>query len=251
MTQEPYRYEGMLAEATTFLGDGGRSINAYVARPLGGGPYPGVVVIHEAFGLVEFTREIARRFAARGYIALAPDLFTRIGAPDPADLPSVMEKMRGLPDAQVVNDLEGAVSYLKGLPQGSGKVGVIGFCAGGRHTLMFACRTERIDAAVDCWGGRMVQDELTDAQPVAPIDMIADLSCPLLGLFGEQDQNPTVEQVERLRGELIGHDKEFEIKVYPDAGHAFFADRRPSYRQEAAVDGWQQVFAWFGKHLAS
>ena len=81
--------------------------------------------------------------------------------------------------------------------------------------------------------------------------MIADLSCPLLGLFGEQDQNPTVEQVERLRGELSRHNKEHEIKVYPDAGHAFFADRRPSYRQEAAVDGWQQVFAWFGKHLAS
>jgi carboxymethylenebutenolidase len=241
----------MLAEATTFPGDGGTSINAYVARPLGGGPYPGVVVIHEAFGLVEFTREIARRFAARGYIALAPDLFTRVGAPDAANLPNVMEKMRGLPDAQAAIDLEGAVSYLKGLPQSSGKVGVIGFCSGGRHTLMFACRTGNIDAAVDCWGGRMVQDEATDAQPVAPIDMIADLSCPLLGLFGEDDQNPTVEQVERLRGELSGHKKEFEIKVYPNAGHAFFADRRPSYRVEAAVDGWQQVFAWFGKHLAS
>ncbi len=242
-------YQGMIAETNSFVGDSGTYLNSYIARPLGQGPYPGMIVIHEAFGLVEDTREIARQFAARGFIALAPDLHTRTGPPDPSNLANVIELISALPDEQALNDLEGAVAFLKSLPQCNGKIGVIGFCSGGRHTLLFACRSQNIHAAVDCYGGRMVADPLPN-QPVPPIDMIAGLSCPLLGLFGEEDQNPNVEHVERLRQELDRHGKEYEIKSYPTAGHGFFATRRPSYRVEAAVDGWQSAYDFFDKHLA-
>jgi carboxymethylenebutenolidase len=251
-TQEIPIYEGMLAETISFLGDGSTFVRAYLARPLGTGPYPGVIVIHEAFGLVEHTKEIARRFAARGYMALAPDLFTRVGPPDPSDLTSLMEKMASLADAQVINDLEGAVGYLRTFPQCSGKVGVIGYCSGGRHALLFACNTHSIGAGVDCYGGRVIPEQITEAQPVAVIDMIPHLSCPLLGLFGEADQNPSPAHVARLEEELGEHSKTYEFKSYPaDVGHGFFADYRPSYRQEAAVDGWRRVFAWFEKYLKS
>jgi carboxymethylenebutenolidase len=251
-TQQIPIYEGLLAETSSFLGDGGVLLRAYLARPLGAGPYPGVIVIHEAFGLVEHTKEIVRRFATREYIALAPDLYTRSGAPDPSDLAAIMEKMGDLTDVQVVNDLEEAARHLKGLPQCSGKVGAIGYCSGGRHTLLFACNTSSISAAVDCYGGRVIPDELTKAQPVAVIDMIEHLRCPLLGLFGEADQNPSPAHVARLEEELKKYAKIFEFNTYPaDVGHGFFAAYRPSYRQEAAVDGWMRVFAWFEKYLKS
>lgn len=227
----------------------GTAINAYLSRPAAAGAYPGVIVIMEAFGLVDHIKDIARRFAAEGYVALAPDLYTRQGLPDPTDLQRVIGLMRALPDAQAVADLEGAAAFLKSQPFCSGKIGVIGFCSGGRHTLLFACRTTQIDAAIDCYGGRMIQEELTDAQPVSPIDMVADLSCPLLGLFGEEDQNPTVAHVQRLRQELERHDKTFDIKLYPNAGHGFFADYRPSYRPEAAQDAWRRMLEWFGRYL--
>lgn len=243
-------YEGMLAETITFPGGNGDAIDAYLARPLGKGPFPTVVVIPEAFGLVTHIKEVARRFAARGYIALSPELYTRIGPPDPTDMTSVGPKMMNMPDDLAVQDLEGAVTYLNGLPQSNRKVGVIGFCSGGRHTLLFACRTKRIHAAVDCWGGRTVEDQVTPARPAVPINLVKDLSCPLLGIFGDQDTNPTVAHVERLRQELAKHGKTSEFKIYPNAGHAFFADYRPSYRQEAAVDAWLKVYDWFGRYLA-
>lgn len=248
---KPLEYEGMIAESITYAGDGGDSIDAYLARPLGPGPFPGVIVIPEAFGLVTHIKEVARRFAARGYVAISPELYTRIGAPDPTDMSSVGPKMMNLPDKKAVGDLEGAITFLKGQPQSSGKVGIVGFCSGGRHSFLAACSSSRLDAAVDCWGGRVVEDEVTEARPVVPIDLAGDLSCPLLGIYGEEDTNPTVAHVERLRAELAKHNKEFEYKIYEDAGHAFFADYRPSYRQEAAVDAWTRVFDFFEKHLGA
>lgn len=251
MTTPPrMRYEGMIAEAVTYPGMGGDAIDAYLARPLGPGPFPGVLVIQEVFGLVTHIKEIARRFAARGYIAIAPELYTRVGPPDPTDMASVGPKMMALPDAQAVADLEAAIDFLKAMPQSNGKVGAIGFCSGGRHTLLLACQSTRVDAAVDCWGGRTVEGEVTALRPALPIDLIPNLGCPLLGIFGEEDTNPTAEHVERLRQRLTEHKKDFEFKVYPNAGHAFFADYRPSYRQEAAVDAWARVYEFFGKHLA-
>ncbi len=243
-------YEAMLAEAVGITGDGGDVVEGYLARPLGPGPYPGVIVIHEIFGLVAHTKEMARRFAAAGYIALAPNLYFRDG---PGDLEEVLARVRaqgGVADARVIADLEGAAALIRSLPTSNRKVGAIGHCSGGRQTLLFACNSKNLDAAVDCYGGRVITDELSPNQPKAVIDMIADLACPLLGLFGESDANPSPEHVARLEVEVTKHGKEHEFKSYPaDSGHGFFADYRPSYRQESAVDGWERIFDFYARHL--
>jgi carboxymethylenebutenolidase len=150
-----------------------------------------------------------------------------------------------------VGDVAAAAGYLRALPYASGKVGLIGTCSGGRQTVLAASRTHSFDAAVDCWGGRVVmsKEELTSKQPVAPIDYTKDLSCPLLGLFGEEDQSPSPEQVATHEQELKRHGKSFEFHMYANAGHGFFYYDRPAYRQEQAVDGWRRVFAFFETHL--
>lgn len=243
-------YEGMIAESINFSGDNGDIIGGYLARPLGAGPYPGVIVIHEAFGLVEHTKEMARKFAAHGYIALAPDLYYREGPGDSEDISAVVRRMGGVPDSRAIGDLEGCVNALRSVVTFNGKTGCIGHCSGGRQTLLFACNTRSLSAAVNCYGGRVVTTELTPNQPKAVIDMVANLNCPLLGLFGALDANPSPEHVARLEQELKKHKKTYEFKSYPaDAGHGFFADYRPSYRQEPAVDGWQRIFDFFGRHL--
>ncbi|MDP2918612.1 MAG: dienelactone hydrolase family protein [Dehalococcoidia bacterium] len=243
-------YEGMLAETVLFAGDKEATIGGYIARPLGGGLHPGVIVIHEVFGLVEHTKEIARKFAAHGYIALAPDLYYREG---PGELEKIVAGVRqqgGVPDARLIGDLEGAVNALRSVADCNGKIGCIGYCSGGRQTLLFACNTKNLSAAVDCYGGRVITDELNPNQPRAVIDMIASLSCPLLGLFGEMDQNPSPQHVSRLEEELKKYGKTYEFKRFEgDVGHGFFADYRPSYRQAAAVEGWQRIFDFYGRYL--
>lgn len=249
-TQNRASYEGMLAETVNFASQSSDIIGAYLARPLGVGPYPGVIVIHEAFGLGEHTKELVRKFAHHGFIAISPDLYHREGPGDPEDMQAVVQRMGSLSDARVIADLEGAVTALRSVATCSGKIGCIGHCSGGRHSLLLACNTRNIKAAVDCYGGRVIPDELTSAKPKAVIDMVADINCPLLGLFGESDANPSPAHVARLEEELKKANKEYEFKSYPpDAGHGFFADYRPSYRQEAAADGWQRIFIFFDKHL--
>ena len=245
-------YEGMLAETVLFQGHDGEQISGYLARPLGAGPHPGVVVIHEVFGLVPHIKELALKTAANGYVALAPDLHHREGPGDPDDVAAAVRAAGGVPDARCIGDVEGAVGLLRSLPYCNGKVGVIGFCSGGRQTYLVACNIPSLDAAIDCYGGRVVAgaDDLSERQPKAPIDMTEGLSCPLLGLFGEEDASPSPEDVAQIEQELKRLGKSYEFHTYENAGHAFFADYRPSYRQHAAVDGWQRVFAWFDKHLA-
>jgi carboxymethylenebutenolidase len=235
---------------------GGDTITGYLARPSQSGNYPGIVVIHEAFGLVEHIRDIARRFANIGYNALAPDLYARKGGPsDPNNMATVMPVMFGKSDAEAVQDLEAAADHLNGLPGAAGKIGVIGFCSGGRQTLLFACSSNKPDAAVDCWGGfihRATPDaETTPARPTPILNMIDRLHCPLFGVFGEEDQNPTVAQSEELRSRAQRADKEVTIKVYKNAGHAFLADYQPSYREGPAAELWQDAVAFFDKHLKS
>lgn len=249
-TQPQPIYEGMLAETVNFVGQNGDLLGGYLAKPLGAGSYPGVIVIHEAFGLAEHTKELARKFAHHGFISIAPDLYHREGTGDPEDMQAVIQKMQSLSDAQVIADLEGSVAMLRSVATFNGKIGCIGHCSGGRHTLLFACNTRNLSAAVDCYGGRIIPDELTSAKPKGVIDMVPDLSCPLLGLFGESDANPSPAHVARLEEELKKAKKEYELKMYTgDVGHGFFADYRPSYRQEPAVDGWQRIFNFFDKHL--
>jgi carboxymethylenebutenolidase len=233
---------------------GSDSIPGYLARPSQPGSYPGIVVIHEAFGLVEHIRDIARRFAAIGYNALAPDLYARAGGPkDPNDINSVLPVMFGLPDSQAVRDLEAAATHLRGMSGATGKIGAIGFCSGGRHTLLFACSSDKVDAAIDCWGGfidRATPDTATTAsRPTPVLDLVKNLHCPLFAVFGEEDQNPPLAMEAELQRRAAAAGKDVTTKVYKDAGHAFLADYRPSYQEKPAFEVWGDITAYFGKHL--
>jgi carboxymethylenebutenolidase len=246
-------YEGMLAETTNMTGDRGDVINAYLARPLGAGPFPGIVLIHHMPGWDTWYREATRKFAQHGYVALSPNLYYRAGHGTPEDVAAKVRAAGGVADDQVLGDVYGAVQHLRALPYLNGKVGVFGTCSGGRHAYLAACRVLGLDAVVDCWGGRVVmaEAELTPKQPVAPLDYTKDLACPLLGLFGADDHSPTPEQVALHEQELKKHAKTYEFHMYPNAGHGFFYYDRPNYRQEQAVDGWKKIFAFLEHYLAS
>lgn len=246
-------YEGMLAETIMLPGHNNDIINAYFARPLGPGPYPGVVLIHHMPGWDELYREFTRKFAHHGYLALSPNIYYRFGHASPDDMSAKVRGSGGVADVSVVGDVDGSVRYLKSLPLCNGKVGVFGTCSGGRQAYLSACRLKNLDAAVDCWGGRVVmsKEDLTPNFPVAPIDYTKDLSSPLLGLFGEDDKNPTPQHVHMLEEELKKFGKIYDFHMYPGAGHGFFYYSSPSYRQEQAVDGWKKLFTFFEKYLAS
>lgn len=247
------QYEGMLAETVTVPGAKGELINAYFARPLGPGPFPGMVLAHHMPGWDEWYREATRKFAHHGYLAISPDLYFRVGHGTVEDVAARVRAEEGIPDDLAVADLGGAMRHLKSSPTSNGKVGIFGTCSGGRHAFLTACRVEGFDAAVDCWGGGVVMPEevLSEKYPVAPIDYTGDLPCPLLGLFGEEDQHPSPEQVAQHEAALKEHGKDYEFHMYPDAGHGFFYYHRPSYRQEQAVDGWEKIFDFLGRHLSA
>lgn len=154
-------YEGILAESISFSGNDGDIVGGYMARPLGAGSHPGIIIIHEVFGLVEHTKELARKFAAHGYIAIAPDLYFREGPGDPETVAASTRQSGGIPDARVIGDLEGCVTMLRSIVTCNDKIGCIGHCSGGRHTLLFACNTGNLAGAVDCYGGRVVTNEST------------------------------------------------------------------------------------------
>ena len=246
-------YDATLAETVTIRGDGGDEIEAYLARPMSQGPLGGVVVIHHMPGYDAPTKEIARRFAAEGYNALMPNLYHR-DAPgaSPDDAAAAARAKGGVPDARLVGDVAGAAAHLRGLTSSNGKVGVIGYCSGGRQSFLAACSLP-LDAAVDCYGA-FVTGAPPEGMPlkVGPIKHLTkDLSCPLLGLFGADDQYPSPDQVDELEAELKAQGKTYEFHIYDGAGHAFFSVNRTAYRPEAAVDGWQRIFTWFGRYLAS
>ncbi|MES0361595.1 MAG: dienelactone hydrolase family protein [Anaerolineales bacterium] len=244
-------YEGMLSETVVMSGAGGELINAYFARPLGPGPFPGMVIVHHMPGWDEWYREATRRFAHHGYAALSPNLYYRAGHGTPEDIAAKVRAEGGVPDQQVVADLEGAMDHLRGLPYINGKVGVFGTCSGGRQAVLAASLAKGFDALIDCWGGGVVMppESLTPNFPVAPIDYTKDLTCPILGLFGEDDSSPTPEQVALHEAELKKYGKDYEFHMYPDAGHGFFYYHRPNYRQQQAVDGWNKIFTFLEKHL--
>ena len=247
-------YEAMLAETIGMRGHNGDELIAYYARPVGAGPYPGVVVIHHMPGWDEGSKEIVRKFAYHGYMAISPNLHYR-EAPgaSPDDAAAAARAAGGVPDDRCIGDVEGAAQFLRSQPSSNGKVGVIGYCSGGRQTYLVACSSKMFDAAVDCYGGSVVAapEQLNPRQPKAPIDMTADLACPVLGLFGADDRNPDQAQVARIEEELKRLGKTYEFHSYENAGHAFFSVERPSYRQPAAADGWTRIFAWYEKYLTS
>lgn len=247
------RYEGMLAETVIYSANNGELINAYYARPLGAGPFPAMVVIHHLPGWDTWYREATIKFAMHGYAAFSPNLYFREGHGTPEDVAARARGAGGVADDQVVGDVKGALNYLLAQPYLNGKVGVFGTCSGGRHAYLCACRVPGFSAAVDCWGGRVVMtpDELTVKQPVAPVDYTTDLSCPLIGIFGNDDHSPTPAQVDQLEAALQQHGKTYEFYRYDGAGHGFFYHDRPNYRQQQAVDGWKKLFTFLEKHLSA
>ena len=244
------QYEGMIAETMSMQGHKGEAINAYVARPLGAGPFPGMVLIHHAPGWDEWYRECTRKFAHHGYVSISPNLYFREGHGSPEDVGAKVRAAGGVPDEQVLGDLDGAKNLLRSLTYVS-KVGVFGTCSGGRHGFLAACKLKGFDALVECWGGGVVmkQEELTAKRPVAPIDFTKDLSCTMIGIFGNDDKSPTPEMVNQHEAELKKHGKSYEFHRYDGAGHGFFYYDRPAYRQEQAVDGWKKVLGFLEKNL--
>ena len=244
-------YEGMIAETITIRGYNNDLIRAYYSRPLGEGPFPGIILITHMPGWDEMNRELARRLTQRGYAVLCPDIFGRFGQGLPADVAAKAREAGGVYDVSVMGDCEGALSFLKSQPYSNGKVGVIGMCSGGRHSFLAACQIDGLSAAVNCWGGGVVManSDLSPARPVAPIDLTSNLKVPLLGIFGNEDRSPSPEQVNQHEAELKRHGKEYEFHRYDGAGHAFWSYDREAYRPTAAMDSWNKVFEFFGKHL--
>ncbi|MGC8626254.1 MAG: dienelactone hydrolase family protein [Acidimicrobiales bacterium] len=239
------------AETTSIIGHGGDKIEAYVAQPLGAGPYGGVVLIHHMPGYDEGMKEKARRFAANGYIACLPNLYSR-EAPgaSPEDAAAAARARGGVTDEQLVGDVDGAAKHIRSLASSNSKVGVIGYCSGGRQAFLAACSL-KFDAAVDCYGAFVVSPPPEgmgkNFQPL--VHRANELSCRLLGLFGGDDQHPAPDEVAELDKALSAAGKAHEFHSYPGAGHAFFEVDRPSYRPDAATDGWKRIFDFFGKHL--
>jgi carboxymethylenebutenolidase len=246
-------YDAILAETVTIAGDGGDQIEAYLARPMSPGPHGSVVVLHHMPGYDVQTKEIARTFAVNGYNALVPNLYHR-EAPGASsdDAAAAARAQGGVPDARLIGEVTGAAAYLRGLTSANGKIGVIGYCSGGRQSVLAAVSLP-LDAAVDCYGGFVVgiPPENSPMRTVGPIKhLVKDLSCPLLGLFGVEDQYPSPEHVAELEEELKAQGKTYEFHSYEGAGHGFFSVNRPSYRPEAAMDGWSRIFTWFGRYLS-
>lgn len=217
--------ETMTAGTVRIAGEGGDEIEAYVANPDGPPARGGVVVIHHLPGYDRGSKEIVRRFAELGYDAVCPNLYSR-QAPDasPEEAARIVRGQGGVPDEQLIGDVAGAAEYLRRLPTSNQKVGVIGYCSGGRQSVLAAATTD-VDAAVDCYGAFVTgtPPEGFPLQVTNLVDRIGDLRCPLLGLFGNDDAYPSPEQVDELEQLLRKHDKSYEFHRYDGAGHAFFS----------------------------
>jgi len=235
--------------------DGG-SIPAYRARPAARSaaahPAPVVLVVSEIFGVHEHIRDVCRRLAHAGYCAVAPELFLRQG--DVAALTDVgdiiAKVVSKVPDAQVFSDLDDTLAWIAAAGEGDvQRAAITGFCWGGRITWLYAEHRPKLLAGI-AWYGRLA-GEPNALQPENPLDAAAALTVPVLGLYGGKDQGIPLDSVERMRGALAGGRSGSEIVVYPDAGHAFHADYRPSYREDAAKDGWARALAWLAAHGAA
>lgn len=242
------RYEGMLAETVSVTGHGGKPVRTYYARPLTERPVPGLVLIPHMPGWDEFSREAARRFAAHGYAVACPDIYQDFGAGTPPEVAKRAAEAGGVHDDSVMADTKGCLDFLRGQPLSSGRTGVIGMCSGGRHAFLAACTVDGFDAAVDCWGGGVVSGT-SPSRPVAPIDYTERLSIPLLGLFGNDDTNPSPADVNTLEERLKAAGKDYTFLRYDGAGHGIWYYDRPMYRQKQAMESWNAALAFLDRHL--
>jgi len=221
---------------------------AYRAMPAGKTGLPLVLVVSEVFGVHEHIADVARRFAKLGYMALAPELFVRQGdAKSYTEISRLMSEVIGkVPDAQVLGDLDASVAWALQQGASASKIGITGFCWGGRITWLYDAHSPSIKAAV-AWYGRLAGDT-TPLTPKQPLDVAASLNAPVLGLYGGADPGIPPDTIAKMQSALKAGNaasKKSEFVVYPDAPHAFNADYRPSYRKQAAEDGWQRCIAWF------
>jgi carboxymethylenebutenolidase len=223
-------------------------IPAYRAMPAEGGSFPVILVVQEIFGVHEHIKDICRRLAKLGYFAIAPELYARQGDVSHLDnFQEILKIVAKVPDSQVMADLDAAVGWAKGTGKADvAKLGITGFCWGGRIVWLYGAHNPNLKAGV-AWYGRLV-GQADDLHPKHPIDLAGSVQAPILGLYGEADQGIPVESVERMRAALKQAGKTAEIILYPKTPHAFFADYRPSYRKEQAEEGWKRMLDWFKKH---
>ncbi|MFC7332948.1 dienelactone hydrolase family protein [Rhodocista pekingensis] len=242
--------EGLTAgEVRIPVADG--ELPAYRAAPQGAGPFPVVLVVQEIFGVHEHIRDVCRRFAHQGWLAVAPELYARQG--DPAAVPDIQTLVRELvsrvPDAQVMADLDATLRWAGANGGDADRAAVTGFCWGGRITWLYAAHQPRLKAGV-AWYGRLASPP-TALQPMVPVELAAALKAPVLGLYGGADQGIPVADVEAMRAALAAAGKtESEIVLYPEGPHGFFADYRPSYRPGMAADAWARCLAFLRAHGA-
>jgi carboxymethylenebutenolidase len=228
----------------------------YLVRQTAAGSLPAVIVLHELFGINEHIRDVTRRLANVGYVALAPSLYRDLTDGDAVTLEEGRARLMELADAQVTSDLAACAGYLRGRDDTTGKVGAIGFCSGGRFTLVTACTMQALDAAIDCWGGFITradpEHEHTLKRPTTPVELAAGgLHCPLLAVFGAEDNNPSPADAEALRRALYPANSQMIVRVFGAAGHAFFADYRPSYRPGPAHLLWEEIVLFLRRHLTA
>ncbi|MDO9075411.1 MAG: dienelactone hydrolase family protein [Rubrivivax sp.] len=230
---------------------GGFSMPAYRAAPAGKTRAPVVLVISEIFGVHEHIADVANRFARAGYFAIAPELFVRQGdAASYGEIAKLIaEVINKVPDAQVMADLDATLAWAKAEGADTTKTGITGFCWGGRITWLYAAHNPAVKAGV-AWYGRLV-GQASILTPVHPVDVAGKLAGPVLGLYGGQDTGIPLDTVDKMKAALAAGSaaaKKSEFVIYPDAPHAFHADYRPSYRKDAAEDGWRRALAWFKAH---
>jgi carboxymethylenebutenolidase len=224
-------------------------IPAYRALPENGGPFPVILVVQEIFGVHEHIKDICRRLAKLGYLAVAPELYARQGDVSKiTDFREIFSKVVSkVPDKQVMSDLDATVAWAKGTGKGDvAKLGTTGYCWGGRIVWLYAAHNPDLKAGV-AWYGRLVGDA-DELHPKHPIDVVSSIKAPILGLYGEADQGISVASVDKMRAALKEAGKTAEIVLYPETPHAFFADYRPSYRKDKADDGWKRMLEWFKKN---
>jgi len=240
----------LCAETVFMTGHNGDEIEAYVARPTDKQSRGGMVFIHHLPGYDRETKEMVRRAADRGYDVICPNLYSRVGRDvSPDDAAAEVRAQGGVPDEQVAGDVRAAVEHLRSLDTSNGKVAVIGHCSGGRHTFLVSTMVP-VDAAIVCYGGLIVGETPPQLSTMVPlIDRASDVGCPMLGLFGNDDQFPTPDQVDQIDKALTEAGKEHEFHRYDGAGHAFFSVDRPAYRVEAALDGWDRIWSFVATHL--
>jgi len=223
-------------------------IPAYRAMPSAGKNFPTILVVSEIFGVHEHIQDVCRRLAHLGYLAIAPELFARQGGVTQlSNIDEIFKVVNKVPDNQVMSDLDATKDWaIKSSPGNINKLGITGFCWGGRIVWLYAAHNPQVKAGV-AWYGKLV-GEPNQLKPTNPIDIASQLTVPILGLYGGKDTGIPLDTVEQMRKQLHSSQSKSEIIVYPDAPHAFFADYRPSYHEKEAQDGWKHLQVWFKQH---